>query len=68
MEAGELNNGLGHLDIRSIHLLVVGGQRQSAIYHDLASLGDGLEHSFAQAVGDRCQLQPIKTVVESNLR
>ncbi len=68
MEAGELNNGLGHLDIGAVHFLVIGGQRQSAINHDLASFGDGLEHSFAQAIGDRCQLQPIKTVVESNLR
>lgn len=68
MEAGELDERLCHLHFDSVHFLGVGCDCQPAIYHHFAAFGHGLHYPLTQAVGDRCQLQPIKTVVESNLR
>jgi hypothetical protein len=68
MEAGELNNRLCDLLFESVLLLGVGGKSQSAVYHNLAAFGDGLEHPVTQAVGAYRQLQAIKTVTELNLQ
>lgn len=67
MEARELNHRLGHLDFNAIHFFVEGRQCESSMDGNFAPLGYCLENAVAEPVGDRSQLQLIKTVTKPNL-
>jgi hypothetical protein len=57
VKARELDDSLGYLYSSPVNVFGVGGHRQSAINHDIASFGDGLQDSVTETV-PRVNVEP----------
>jgi len=67
VETREFDYRLRYLNCDAVNFLRIRVNRQSALKCYLAPLGDYFESSLAESVGDRGQLQPIKTAVKPSL-